>query len=82
MADSQPDTFRIELTQDELVVLDDLLERLSQRRDFASIFPEKGDRVALWNLHCLVEELNPLAFSNEYVEQLAEARSRLTGNNG
>jgi hypothetical protein len=48
-------SFTIALTESELVVLHDVLGKLSDREDFERLVPDRGDQQAIHNLVCLFE---------------------------
>ena len=54
--------FTIALTESELVVLHDVLGKLSDREDFERLVPDRGDQQAIHNLVCLFERENPISF--------------------
>jgi hypothetical protein len=70
---------RLELSDSEVIVLDALLDQLTDRPDFESLIPDEADRQALHNLVCLLERIDPAVLADDYDEQLARARRRLLG---
>jgi hypothetical protein len=67
-------SFTIALTESELVVLHDALGKLSDRKDFERLVPDKGDQQAIHNLVCLFERENPISFLPDYESRLNAAR--------
>jgi hypothetical protein len=67
----------IELTEHELVVLDAVLSRLTERSDFGELVPDKADQQALDNLVSVLERADPVVFADDYADRIAEARERL-----
>ena len=70
-------SFTIALTESELVVLHDVLGKLSDREDFERLVPDKGDQQAIHNLVCLFERENPIAFLPDYEARLNAARAEV-----
>ena len=69
--------YLITLTESELIVLDGVLTRLSDRADFATIVPDAADRQAIDGLVAMLERQNPVVFAEDYDEALARARERV-----
>jgi hypothetical protein len=69
--------YTIELSESELVVLHEVIDRLSEREDFETLVPDKGDQQAIHNLVCLFERENPIAFLPDYQARLNAARAEV-----
>lgn len=75
-ADTSP-TYTVELTRDELVVLDHWLHTLDQRTDFESLVPTRAERSVFWSLLAQAERLNPDVFAADYAQGIEQAQARL-----
>lgn len=71
--------FNLELTEDELVLLDRILNELAQRPDFRALIPNDADRQAIHNLIALLERLDSAVVAEDYDERVAAARVRVLG---
>ena len=69
--------FTIALSESELVVLHDVLGKLSEREDFERLVPDKGDQQAIHNLVCLFERENVVSFLPDYEARLNAARAEV-----
>ena len=69
--------YTIELSESELVVLHDVLHRLSEREDFDGLVPDRGDQQAIYNLVSLFERENPISFLPDYTARLQAARAEV-----
>jgi len=67
---------RINLTLDEALVLDDLLQGLGDQGVLPIVHPSQ--RRALWNLACLLESALVAPFKPDYRERLDAAKRNLT----
>jgi hypothetical protein len=68
---------RLELDEDEIVVLNHVIHALTSRADFEALVPDRADRHALHNLLCLLEQEDPSVLDPDYDEHLQRARQRL-----
>lgn len=66
----------IVLTKDEAIVLDNLLSRFSETNKLN--IEHKAEKVALWNLCCLIEKEIAEQFDPEYNNILDKARENLS----
>ena len=69
------DSIQLEVTNDEALVLFDMLSRYSDT-DALSIEHQSEQR-ALWNLTCIFEKVITEAFNGDYKTSLTAARERL-----
>ncbi|PSK86541.1 hypothetical protein CLV63_13428 [Murinocardiopsis flavida] len=67
----------VELTVDELIVLDHWLHALDARADFEELAPTRAERTVLWSLLAQTERQNPAVFAADYDRAVAAARARL-----
>ena len=65
---------KVDLSNDEALVLFDLLQRFSDTGSLA--FGDQAEKRALWNL-CAILEKTLAPFPNEYAKALRRARDRL-----
>ncbi|HSK42511.1 MAG TPA: hypothetical protein VLA83_01350 [Candidatus Binatia bacterium] len=70
------ETTTIVLTRDEALVLDDLLDALTDQPALHIVHP--AQRRALWNLACLIEKELVETFNPDYKERLEIAKKNLT----
>lgn len=66
---------RIELSDDEVLVLGNWLHRFNESGEAA--FEDQAEQRCLWNLEALLEKQNDAIFSPSHGELLVEARKRL-----
>lgn len=77
-----PDTpIPITLTHAEALVLSDWFHHLERSKIDLLDLPlcDKPERIALWNLGCLLESALPELFSGDYLEKVSAARAHLLG---
>ena len=67
----------LELSIDEFLVLDNLINRLSETNYLEEFFEDDAERIAFWNLESILEKLNPYIFREDYDKLLEEAKKRL-----
>jgi hypothetical protein len=67
----------IELTNDELIVLSDLINRLSDTDFLKTFYEDQAEERALWNLDTILEKNTAEIFNKNYSEILQIARSNL-----
>lgn len=68
--------YRIELEEDYLVVLSDLLYRMSEADVLDDFVEDKAELKAIWVLEWLLEKITPCILSWDYTKVLREARDR------
>lgn len=67
----------IELTKDELIVLSDLIHRLSETDFLKDFYEDQAEERALWNLEWILEKKTDEIFDKNYFEILRKARNNL-----
>jgi hypothetical protein len=73
---------RIDLTDDQALVLSDWLDRVMHREDFSAVVDDRAVWSALLKISGTLETQLSSIFDSPYAEQLAAARERLTGDLG
>lgn len=66
---------QIEITNDEALVLFELLARYSETGTLEVV--DKAEKRALWNLCCVLEKILIEPFYSDYLELIKAARDRL-----
>ena len=70
----------IELTNDELIVLSDLINRLSDTNFLNNFYEDQAEERALWNLDAILEKNTAKILNKNYSEELQISRNNLRDN--
>ena len=70
----------IELTSDELIVLSDLINRLSDTNFLNNFYEDQAEERALWNLDAILEKNTAKILNKNYSEELQISRNNLRDN--
>ncbi len=73
---------KVELTEDQALVLSDWLDRVIGREDFAKLVDDRAVWSPLLTISGTLEAQLPMIFSSSYGEQLTAARTRLVAEVG
>ncbi|MEU5892884.1 hypothetical protein ABZ835_39495 [Streptomyces sp. NPDC047461] len=73
---------KIELTDDQALVLSDWLARVMHRKEFSAVVDDRAVWSPLFRISGSLETQLPSIFDASYGEQLEAARRRLTGELG
>ncbi|MGV9326792.1 hypothetical protein [Streptosporangium sandarakinum] len=68
---------KIELTDDQALVLSDWMNRVMHREDFSALVDDRAVWSALFTISGTLETQLPLIFDSSYANQLEAARQRL-----
>ena len=66
----------LEISNDEALILHDLLCRINDKDDSLE-FEDQAEQRVLWNLECVLEKILAEPFDSNYSEILEKARSRV-----
>jgi len=67
--------YKIEFSEDELIILSDWLNRFNRKQD--EKFEDQAEQRVLWDLDCALEKLNEFVLSDSYAIRLQEAYARI-----
>ena len=68
--------YKIDLEEDHLIILSDLLYRISESDILNDFIVDKAELQAVWHLAWILERNTPDILSNNYLEALKKARNR------
>lgn len=64
----------IELSQEQILVLGDLLYRINSKKILDSFFEDQAEQRVLWDLEWIMEKNTTSIFSSNYLDMLKKAR--------
>lgn len=71
------DEIIIKLSQEQAVVLWDLLFRINSKKILSDFFEDQAEQRILWDLESTLEKNTPNIFSWNYIEDLKKARENI-----
>jgi len=74
------ENYKIILERDHLLVLSDLLYRISESDILNDFIVDKAEIQAIWHLNWLLEKITPEILSWNYLEELEKARNNYRHN--
>lgn len=66
--------YNIELERDHLLILSDLLYRISESSILDDFIVDKAELQAIWHLEGMLEKITPSILWGNYLDKLKEAR--------
>ena len=67
--------FNIELWKDHLIILSDLLHRISESKVLDDFIVDQSEIQVIWHLDWILEKITPNILSKSYLEELKDARN-------
>lgn len=71
----------IKLSQEQSIVLWDLLYRINSKQVFNTFFEDQSEQRILWDLESILEKETSNIFSGDYLEDLTKARESIRDKN-